>query len=170
MRAELSAIIVTDEVLFTDAGSIGRWRTSVASQMTRNSKAAAPVNSRVVKSRANAAYPVGSLRNLISTHTRNVTLRQFEIVTESRAPYSLYVIKGTSTIYAKSARVPAGTREGGRFAPIGKGLGGMYVPPGHGMGAMFRRQVRGQKANNFLAAGFDRTAARHSSLRGYSIS
>lgn len=170
MRAELVGIVVTDEVLFSPAGDIGRWRASVAAQMTRNAKAAAPVNSRSVKSRANAAYPVGSLRRLISSHTRNITLRRFEIITESAAPYSLYVIKGTGRIYSRSARVPKGEEGAGQFTPIGWGSGGMYIPQGAGHKALIRQSVSGQKANNFLAAGFDRTARRHSSLSGYSIS
>jgi len=170
MHAEIVAIHVNDLKLFAPTGPIGRYRASVAASMTRHAKTEAPMNSRTRKSRANAAYPVGSLKRLISTSTANITARQFEIITSSGAPYSTYVLKGTSRIYSRSARVPKGQPGAGQFAPLDwGGHQGMYIPPGMGHKALIRQSVSGQAANNFLERAFDRTAVAHPSLRGFGM-
>lgn len=179
MRAEITKIVVTDSVLFGATGDVGRWARAVERNFTRNAIEEAPTGAtsgRVNKSRANAAYPVGSLKASISGEVTRIGVRHLQTIISVDVPYALYVIKGTGPIFSRSARVPAGTRDesgrgiGGQFAPIGWGgdiVGGMYLPGNPGWGkARIRQHVSGQHANPFLDFAFARTAARHPSLRG----
>jgi hypothetical protein len=172
IRAELYAIVVTDTKLFNRTGAVGVWAEKVNVAFVAHAIAEAPIGTdtgRVNKSRANSGWPVGSLKANIAGGVTRVGPRQLETTIASYAPYSLYVIKGTGTIYSKSARIPAGEPGAGQFAPLGEGSG-MYIPgnPGWG-GSKIRQHVSGQKANNFLGRAFDKTARTHSSLRGHSI-
>ena len=166
VRYEMGAIVITDTKLFNRTGAIGLWAERVESRFTANAIAKAPSGAdsgRVNKSRANAAYPVGSLKAGISGGVRRIGPRQLQTIVQSSAPYSLFVIKGTGMIFSTSAR-----DSGGRFTPL-EGAG-LYIPSNPGWGkSQMRQRVRGQAPNNFLGAAFDATARTHSSLRGYSI-
>ena len=168
ISAEIVGIVVTDSKLFNRTGDVGRWAERVNVAFVRHAIEEAPIGTntgRVNKSRANAHEPVGSLKAGISGDVDRVGPRQLVTTVSSSASYSLYVIKGTSTIYSKSARTPTG-----QFAALGPGQG-MYLPanPIPGGSAKMRQRVSGQKANNFLGRAFDATARTHSSLRGRSM-
>lgn len=170
--AEIVAVVVTDTKLFNRTGAVGVWSEKIKVAFEAHAVEEAPTGAdtgRINKSRANAAWPVGSLKANISGDVDRVGPRQIVTTISSRAPYSLYVIKGTGPIFSKSARIPAGEPGAGQFAELGEGRG-MYIPgnPGWG-GSKIRQHVRGQKANNFLARAFDATARTHSSLRGHSM-
>lgn len=173
LRAEITGIVVTDTKLFNRTGDVGRWAARVEVAFTAHAIEEAPTGAstgRVNKSRANAGEPVGSLKAGISGSVNRVGPRQIETIVASSASYSLYVIKGTSTIFSKTARIPAGESGAGQFAELGPGQG-MYLPanPVPGGSAKMRQRVSGQKANNFLGRAFDATARTHSSLRGHSM-
>lgn len=170
-RASIEGIVITDTVLFNRTGDVRRWADRVEAAFTRHAIEQAPSGAetgRIHKSRANASEPVGSLKAGISGSVNRVGPRQLETLVYSTASYSLYVLKGTGTIFSKSARIPAGEPGAGQFAPL-EGAG-LYLPANPGWGkSKVRQRVRGQRANNFLQAAFDATARTHSSLRGYSM-
>jgi hypothetical protein len=170
--SKITLVELHDEVLFASTGPIGRWATSVARELKSSAVAQAPHGSdsgRINKSRANASEPVGSLKRGIRSSARRAGPRQLEIELVSTASYSMYVIKGTGTIYSKSARIPKGEPGAGQFASMEEG-GGMYLPanPGYG-GSKMRQRVRGQKANNFMGRAVEATSVKHSSLRGFKM-
>lgn len=172
MHAEITAIIVHDEKLFAPTGDIGRWASSVAYEFEWNTKSAAPVSSRTKSNWSMEHHPTetnGALRRGIDASVGRTSLRRLRIDLTSSASYSTYVLFGTSRIYSRSARVPAGEPGAGQFASVGFGNGGMYIPlrPGKGL---IRQSVSGQRANNFIETGFNATAARHSSLRSMRFS
>lgn len=148
--------------LFGPSGDVTKWTQARRAGIVSKAKRRAPINKRTVKSRANAAEPVGSLRRLITGSTGRPGPLQVSIEVRSGASYSIYVIQGTkSPILAKQQR-----GEGGRFL-----LGGrrrtMYVPAGLGYRARFATQVSGQTANDFLSAAVNAEAASHPALLGY---
>lgn len=170
-QAEIVGIVVTDTKLFNRTGDVGRWAARVETAFTLHAIEEAPSGestNRVHKSRANAAWPVGSLKANIHGDVARVGLRQLQTTISSDAPYSLYVLRGTGMIFSKSARVPKGEPGAGQFAELEGG--GMYIPSNPGWGrSRIRQRVRGQKPNDFLGRAFDATARTHSSLRGFSM-
>lgn len=167
MRYEIEGIVITDTKLFNRTGNVGRWAERVESTFTRNAILKAPSSlesGRPNKSRANAAYPSGSMKLNIYGEVRRVGPRQLETVVYVAVPYAMYVIKGTPPlIFSKSARSATG-----RFIGLEPGTG-MYLPGQPAWAARRRQRVRGQRANNFLGDAFDTTARTHSSLRGYQM-
>jgi hypothetical protein len=169
MRYEWHVGVVTDTKLYGRTGDVGRWAASVERQFTRHAIAKAPhgaASGRDRKSRANAAYPPGSMKANIFGQVSRVGPRQLQTLIYVDVPYALYVIKGTPpVIWSKSARTA-----GGQFAELGgEEATGMYLPANSAGPQMFRQRVRGQRPNNFLGEAFDATARTHSSLRGYQM-
>lgn len=152
MHYEVGAIVVTDAVLYGPAGDVTRYVSKVQRRGTAAAKAAAPhgaATGRVNKSRANAAYPVGSLKASIKSSRKKVNLRVYDVTIRADVPYALFVEKGTGAIFSKSARSK------GQFAPLGEGRG-MYLPGNPGWGkSKIRQRVRGQRARGFLQKGLD---------------
>jgi hypothetical protein len=161
--------VVTDTKLFNRTGDVGRWAEAVNVAYVSHARRHAPVDKRQNKSRANSMYPVGALAASIFGEVTRVGPRHLQTLIYVDVPYALYVIKGTSTIFAKAARAPAGSPGGigGQFVPL-EGRG-MYIPANFGLKSRYAQRVRGQRANPFLDLAFDATARRHSSLRGYSM-
>jgi hypothetical protein len=146
-----SRVEIHDEVLFAPSGSIGRWAKKVAAKNTIETKKAAPVNKRTNKFPGN--FPRGYLRSQISSSVDREGPKIIGIATESRAPYTIYVIQGTGTQYFRDAA--------GRFAKGG------FPLPANNFGDFRRaRIIRGQAANNFLVKGLAGTARTHPSLGG----
>lgn len=168
----IEAIVVTDTKLFNRTGNIGRWAESVNTSFVLHAREMAPsslLSGRPNKSRANAAFPSGSMKLRISGGVNRVGPRQLETVIYVDVPYAMYVIKGTpALIFSKSARGAAGSGVGGQFLPLEEGVG-MYLPGQPAWKSRFRQRVRGQRANNFLDQAFNATARTHSSLRGFSM-
>lgn len=146
-----SHVELHDEVLFAPTGQVRRWAKTVARENTVQTKAAAPVNKRTNKFPGN--FPRGYLRSQISSSVDAEGPKVLGISTSSGAPYSLYVIRGTSTQYFRDQL--------GRFTTGG------FPLPANNFGS-FRRVsvIRGQRANNFLLKGLAGTASRHPSLVG----
>lgn len=174
--ATVTALVITDSVLFNRTGSVRRWTDRVETAFTAHAIAEAPRGSdtgRINKSRQNAAFPEGSLKNSIRGEVVQIGPKQLQTTVSVNVPYATYVLKGTRGATATLARYPAGTYDanlrpiGGRFAP---GLRGMYLPanPGWGRSKIVQR-TRGQRADNFLGRAYDATARSHSSLRAYSM-
>jgi hypothetical protein len=146
------AIEVHAEILFAPGGQIRRWASGVAREQTANTKAEAPVNKRTRKFPGNP--PRGYLKSTISSSVTSVTPLSLAIDTSTDADYAVYVIKGTSTRYARDAL--------GRFGFAAEG----FPLPTNNFGKFRRVQrVRGQKPNNFFVRGKNRTARNHPSLR-----
>lgn len=164
----LTNTVVTDEVLFTPGGDIYRWAHQVQREFVTEARLRAPIDKRANKTAVWIGYPVGSLARSISGEVRHPSLRIFNTQIVVDVPYALAVVRGTSRITSRSARVPRGESGAGQFAPLGDG-GGMILPPNFGIGTLRRRSVSGQRANPFLAETFRTVGARHSSLRGFSM-
>jgi hypothetical protein len=166
MALVLSTVIVHDEGIFAPTGLAGRWAESVKTEFVKFAAAEAPLNKRSSKSYANAGFKRGSLKKGISGDVTRVSVRVLHISVASSAPYTKYVLFGTSRIYSASARVPAGEEGAGQFRSLDwEGGSGMYIPPGMGHKALIRRSVRGQAANNFLERAFNETSWFHPSLK-----
>lgn len=168
INASITNIVVTDSKLFNRTGAVGRWAAGVERAFTRHAISEAPSgieSGRPNKSRANMAYPAGSMKLSISGEVQRVGPRHIQTTVSVNVPYALYVLRGTGVIFSKSARVPAGQPGAGQFQ-TGRGL---YLPAQPFAKSLMRQRVRGQRANNFLARAFDRTAITHSSLRGYQM-
>lgn len=169
IRFDLVATEVEDEKLFIPGGMVPRWVGRVMRHVVTMSRAQAPTGAdtgRVKKSRANARYPVGSLKRSISGSYTQTSLRTFNTEISASVPYAAYVHEGTGTAFAKSARIPKGQPGAGQFAPVGFETGtGMYIPanPGWGRAKMVQRRS-GQTANPFLLRGKQAAAARHPSI------
>lgn len=173
MRYSWHVGVVTDTKLFGRTGDIGRWAESVENQFTRNAILEAPSSlesGRPNKSRANAAYPSGSMKANIFGEVSRVGVRQLQTLVYVDVPYAQYVIRGTGpVIFAKGARQPAGTYEGGVAVGGRFKEGKMYLPGQPRWKSRWRQWVKGQPPDNFLGRAFDRTARTHSSLSGYSM-
>lgn len=169
MRYSWHVGVITDTKLFNRTGDVGRWAERVNTAYVSHAIRNAPVDKRHTKSRANSQYPVGALRASISGEVARVGPRHLQTLIYVDVPYALYVIKGTSTIFYKGARAPAGSPGGigGQFVPL-EGRG-MYIPANFGLKARYAQRVSGQHANPFLELAFAATARSHSSLRGYSM-
>jgi hypothetical protein len=168
--SQIVVVEIHDEVLFLPTGPVGRWATSVARELKNHAIREAPSgrdSGRVNKSHANAHEPVGSLKRKISSSTTRAGAHIINIDLTSGASYSRYVLKGTSTIYSSTARIPKGEPGAGQFATLEEGRG-MYLPGNPGWGrSKIRQRVSGQAANNFIGRAVTKTSARHASLRGF---
>jgi hypothetical protein len=173
-HAEVTGIVVTDTKLFNRTGDVGRWAEKVNLAFVRHALAEAPVSSgegqRRWPARAQTSIYPGALRDSIEGEVVRVGPRQLQTTVSVNVFYALYVIKGTGTIFSKTARIPAGEPGAGQFQELEGGQqGGMRLPSQPWIGAITRQRVRGQSPNNFLGRAFDATARTHSSLRGYSM-
>lgn len=174
MYYTVSKVLVTDQHLFNRTGMIGRWAERIKNEAVAFTRKEAPDGRASGRDRKSdwtyshlGPYPPGSMKRSISGEVLRVGPRQLNTKIVVDVPYALYVIKGTGTIFSKSARVPAGEEGAGQFREIGFEEGGMYLPSNSRGKAMMRQRVRGQRANNFLARGMRQTAAKHPSLAGF---
>lgn len=159
-------LVLYTGVLFAPGGLVSRWGEGIEFELLRHIGEAAPVNKRPNKGRS--APPVGTLKASINANLTHAG-KTLHIEVASDATYSLAVLRGTGTIFAKTARIPKGFTGAGRFRIPGPGSG-MYLPanPGHGK-SKFVQQVSGQTSNNFMQRGVDRVAVSHPSLRGMTV-
>ena len=152
MPAYLTKLVIYDSVLFNRTGQVRRWADGVERRFTMNAIEEAPSSletGRLNKSRANAAFPPGSMKLLIRGDVDRIAPKHLQTTVSVDVPYAMYVIRGTGAIF-----------------PRGEYL---YVPSNPGFGTGTRQKwVRGQEPNNFLARAMDETARRHPSLRGFS--
>lgn len=151
-----------DEVMYLPGGIVDRWVHQIAGDLYFHMEREVPVNKRVNKTAGQP--PVGTLRDLLFSDVDRGGPHLLQIQAGSRAPYTQYVTRGTSTIY-RAARNAAG-----QFQSLGEESGGMYLPANPGYGpARWRAQVRGQSANNFIGRAYDQVSRTHPALRGTSM-
>lgn len=150
-------LVVLDEGMYVGHGVVKRWLTRVGNRLYQNTVLAAPERSGELKSMIDLDFEQGP------------SLRVLSAVVSSNAPYTKYVIEGTAQqgagyIYSKAGyanlslveRMAAGFR-------VDQDTSGLWLVIRDG-GPKFHLRVHGQRANNFLAAGYNRTARTHSSL------
>lgn len=149
--ASVGPVVMFDQRLWGPSEQGGRWAMRLARNLSRNVKAAAPVNKRPQKTAMPALYggPPGHLKRSIEfSHTR--LYRGATISVSVDAPYAMYVLKGTDRIYAKNPK-------------------GMLLPI-NGFWRLRHHTVSGQAANNFFERGVNATIPLHPSLSGYNQS
>lgn len=155
--AEIVKVIVIDEGLYVGTGLVNRWLKGIGASMYGHVLARTPVRSGRMKAGIRLDYTRDSLRIM-------------NAIVESTDPNTQYVVGGTvgnglGYIYTK--------RGFANLATVGRMLGGQFVataPAGlwlvlsDARGGRYLR-VHGQKANNFLAKGYNDTARTHPALR-----
>lgn len=157
-----------EEILFLPGHVIHRWAKKLQTEDTRNIKNAAPVNKRTKKFPSAVAKDGGRgyLRDSMHGETSLVTPKLLAMDTISPASYFKFVLGGTRTQWR---RVGGEKRPGvnrGQFTTTKRG----FPLPTNNYGPFRRVQrIRGQAANNFVARGRAKTAARHESLRGTKV-
>lgn len=160
--------ILYDEKLYSKGHLVDRWFRLMTHRFEENAEASAPVRTGKL-----AAGITADVYNRPSTKLLTAYIT-------SNAPYSLYVIRGTTgPIMADRAwarpelngqvMLWRDTPRGRRKVPIRLKGHWMRLKPGAGWPKIFAYQVRGQEANNFLAKAWAKTARRHSCLRGAGI-
>lgn len=152
VTAYLVDLVIYDSVLFNRTGQVRRWADRVEKKFTYNAWAEAPdgfETGRENKSRQNAMFPAGSLKESIEGEVTRVAPKHLVTTISVNVPYALYVLKGTGDIFPVTAEY-------------------LYLPPNPGHGTRTRHQwVSGQEANNFLSRAATQTARTHPSLRGF---
>ena len=151
-------LLVTDESLYVGSGAVHRWLLGVGNRMYQNVVHAAPERTGELKMGIGLDFEQGP------------SLRILSAVVSSSAPHTKYVIGGTAGNgagyiyttrgYANQGAITAYIESGGRTAKPGEG---MWMQLKDVRGGIFLR-VHGQRANNFLRAGYDATARTHRAL------
>jgi hypothetical protein len=152
----LVSVQMYDQRLWDNGHLIGEWARGMATSLTLNTRAEAPINKRAAGTRGNLARGISSRSNRTGARQRRITMY-------SSAPYTDYVVFGTGTIRAKSKK---GMKLPGHY--VGKGVNSA-TSKWVGMsfdGRKRKKVVSGQPANDFFERGMNRTAVRHPSLRG----
>lgn len=152
-------LVVTDEGLYVGNGLVHRWLLGVGNRMYQNIVHAAPERS-------------GELKEGIELDfTQGPSLRILEAVVASTAPHTKYVIEGTAEqgqgyIYSTQGWKNQGLISralGGEFVHQDELGAGLYMHLSDARGGRYLK-VHGQRANNFLAEGYNATARTHRAL------
>jgi hypothetical protein len=159
MSIEVERVVVIDQHLYVGGGQVHRWFSRVGNNMYHNIVAEAPIRTGDLKAGITPA---------LIQHEGTLRVLGFKI--ESTAPHTHYVIDGTAHngegyIYSTKSQANPEIRErmlaGERVSE--EESRGMWMVIEDG-GPKFHLQVRGQRANNFMLAGYNRTARTHRSL------
>jgi len=150
-------LVVLDEGMYVGNGVVHRWLIRVGNRLYQNTVIAAPERSGDLKSMIDLDFEQGP------------GLRVLSAVVSSNAPYTKYVIKGTAHqgtgyIYSTQGYANLGLVE--RMAAgfrVEEDTTGLWLVIRDG-GPKFHLRVHGQRANNFLAEGYNKTARTHRSL------
>jgi hypothetical protein len=151
-------LVVLDEGMYVGNGVVNRWLTRLGNRLYQNTVIAAPERTGDLKSMIDLDFEQGP------------SLRVLSAVVSSNAPYTKYVIEGTAQqgvgyIYSTQGFANRGLVErmlaGARVE--GSETEGMWLVIEDG-GPKFHLRVHGQRANNFLAEGYNKTARTHRSL------
>lgn len=144
---------IDDKKLWRDGHLINNWARNMAREQTVFTKDVAPVNKR---------GSGGFLRDNIRTRSQRFPeSRRIEYTVTSHAPYSLYVIHGTSggTHPGRGYKLPGTYVGNGINSATSKWVGFSFD------GRKLVKSIEGQPANDFLTEGLDICAIRHPSLR-----
>lgn len=156
-EAVLIRTVTFTEKLYRSNGDVRIWLNRVTARFGREAKHYAPVRS-------------GRLVAGISTTTRRSGVHQCEGTIRSTAPYTLFVLRGTTGPIMSNAAWAAGALEN-LIGPNGRYITGSLMPlPAYGpYKARLATTVSGQRANNFLIRAWAGTARDHRALRGRAI-
>lgn len=179
-EAVITRIVVFDDALYHGNGDVVKWCTKITNRFADEARHYAPVRS-------------GELVAGISGATHTIGRRQVEGIIESRAPHTMYVLRGTTgpIMTNKGWANPNGAwtqvwgwaKQGGGFTKNkGESAPGarrrqfpvrvkgywMHVPATDdgGFKGGFFTEVSGQDANNFLLKAWRATARNHRAIRG----
>ena len=147
-----TVIEIHDDKLFHGDGDVNKWAKKVALAQQRNIKNAAPRNKRTRKFPGNP--PVGHMKASINTNKRMMGRKIIGIDTYSNARYTMFVLRGTKTQWARSTTGTFMAAEGSGFA----------LPRNNYGPFRWRQKIRGQEANNFMLTGMQKTAIAHPSV------
>jgi hypothetical protein len=149
----VTALVIYDSILFQRGHTIRRWAEAIERRFVMYAKEEAPARS-------------GELQYGISGEVTQVGPKHLQTIIRSTAPHSLYVLKGTTGPIMSDQGWMNGGLVYDEEAEVQRGY--LHLRPGNGYPALFRVAVNGQQRNPFFARAATRTAARHSSLRGFS--
>lgn len=150
-------LIVLDEGLYVGNGLVKRWLTRVGNRLYQNVVMAAPERTGELKAGIELDFGQGP------------SLRVLDAVVASTAPHTRYVIEGTAAQGAGWIYSTGGMANQPVVASMLAGniveqdTSGLWLVIRDG-GPKFHLRVHGQRANNFLAAGYNKTARTHRSL------
>jgi hypothetical protein len=157
VSAHLGAVVIFDETLYRPGHLVNRWMNLLCVHFEEHAKALAPKRT-------------GDLAAQITSEAHQAGPKQMSGTIASNAPYTMYVLRGTTgPIYTTLGYASGGNIEAA-FDPVtGKRLSGhwLHVAPGSGFPGFITHSVHGQAANNFLVKAWRRTARNHKSLRGF---
>lgn len=178
-RGYLVKTVVFDQALYSPRGDVNRWVRLVTTNFGIHTREEV---SKITRS--------GALLAGIETASHQVGVRQVEGVIESRAPHTMYVLRGTTGPIMTDAqwKNPTGairmvwgytdprtkkvTRKkpypGARRTQHPQGVKGHWIhlrADDHGPSG-FYTEVAGQAANNFLLKAWRATARNHKAIRG----
>lgn len=168
ISASLGPVIVFDEKMYHGSGTVRRWADRLAGNFTKNAVIEAPEHT-------------GQMKQQIEGTVTSAGPKQISMTIASNAPYSLYVLKGTTgPIMANRAwnTMAATGLSFGQISRKKKSKGESIGPPRRGMFLKFEgydglphfaASVSGQEANNFLGRAWVKTARTHPSIRGVGI-
>lgn len=159
MAVAVTRVVVLDKGLYIGHGLVNRWFSRIGNSMYHNIVAAAPIREGTLK------------EGIVGGHVQHEpSLRILGFTVESTAPHTRYVIDGTAFngagyIYsskgAANPEIIAEMEAGERVSE--EENQGMWMVIRDG-GPKFHLKVHGQRANNFMKTGYDRTARTHPSL------
>lgn len=167
MHAELESIVIFDSKMYVGNGTVRRWMDGLTLKFGVNARRYAPIQT-------------GELRAGIDTEVRLTAPKFLEGRISSTAPYSLYVIRGTSgpimsnrlwNAHRAKPDVPLHLLAYNRSKKTGRGgpKRGMVMTFIGKTGVVHALEVRGQASNNFLLEAWNATARTHRSIRPVSI-
>lgn len=165
---KIVSVHMYDEKLYNKGHLIDRWAEDVQKTISVATKAEAPVNKRKNKSNsvktARPTGPPGFLKAKIRVTKKRTGTREFTMNQTSGAGYSIFVLKGTKggNREGRGRRIAKGEEGAGQYA-----LGHYRLPLNTGKGGRTKiKKFKGIVPNDFLNAGLDRAALKHSCLRG----
>lgn len=168
ITASLGPVVVFDEKMYHGTGTVRRWADRLTANFTKNAVAEAPEHT-------------GQMKQQIEGNVTSAGPKQISMTIASNAPYSLYVLKGTTgPIYANRAWNLMNARPNMDLQDVffHRTKRGERPIPRRGMMLRFigydgkqhiTTAVSGQEANNFLGRAWIRTARTHPSIRGQGI-
>lgn len=166
-RVELLKTVVFDQGLYHGNGDVIKWCRLITAKFTMEARRYAPVRS-------------GELVAGISGTVRHVGVRQVEGIIQSKAPHTMWVLRGTTgpisrkkfkdnpegaSIVLWKDVVRHGKKRRERVPVRQKGYW-MKLPAGGDFPVVYKTEVAGQDANNFLEKAWRATSRNHRAIRG----
>jgi hypothetical protein len=145
-------IVIFDETLYRPGGLVWLYVGRITRKFATEARRAAPVRSGELRAGIRAGTP------------RKPSLKKVSGTIGSTAPHTMAVLRGThGPIMSDALWATGGTLTGIPGQKLAVGRDRLYPP----VTPMSR--VAGQRANNFFAVAWVKTAARHPSIRGTGV-